>query len=219
MTRRRKVASGCAVVLLVALAIFLFSARRFLFAKQLDVVAISRASEYQDDARLKKSFALPVGSAYEHAGILYQPNGSLCGPTSVANVLRSLDRPDTTPDAVLAGSGKCPLGVCWGGLSLDELAELARQKTQRKVTVLRDLDLAGLRAHLARANDPARRYIANFDRGPLFGKVGGHHSPIGGYLEDEDLALVLDVNAKYKPWLVKAERLHVAIDTVDPSTE
>jgi hypothetical protein len=83
------------------------------------------------------------------------------------------------------------------------------------VTVLRDLDLAGFRQQLRHVNDPARRYVINFSRGPLYGTGGGHHSPIAGYLDQEDLVLVLDVNQKYGPWLVKPERLYEAMNTID----
>ena len=93
-----------------------------------------------------------------------------------------------------------------------------RKKTGRTVTILRDLDLDHFRQELAHANDPARRYTVNFTRAPLFGRGGGHHSPVGGYLADRDLVLVLDVNAKYKPWLVSTERLFHAVDTVDRSS-
>jgi hypothetical protein len=130
-------------------------------------------------------------------------------------VLRSFGQNDATPDSVLAGSGRCPFGICFGGLTLDELATLARG---RRVTLLRDLTPTQFREHVARSNDTERRYVINFDRGPLFGKEGGHHSPLGGYLADEDLVLVLDVNAKYKPWLVPTERLYQALDTIDAST-
>ena len=58
----------------------------------------------------------------------------------------------------------------------------------------------------------------NFNRGPLFAKSMGHHSPIAGYLADEDLVLVLDVNEKYGPWLARSERLLEAINTVDRAT-
>ena len=53
--------------------------------------------------------------------------------------------------------------------------------------------------------------MANFARAPIFGFGGGHHSPVGGYLEAEDLAFVLDVNARFGPWLVRAETLFTAI--------
>ncbi|HEY6077173.1 MAG TPA: phytochelatin synthase family protein, partial [Polyangiaceae bacterium] len=60
-----------------------------------------------------------------------------------------------------------------------------------------------------------RRYIVNFQRAPLFAQGVGHHSPIAGYLEPEDLVFVLDVNEKFKPWLVSSERLFKAVDTSD----
>jgi hypothetical protein len=55
--------------------------------------------------------------------------------------------------------------------------------------------------------------VLNFSRAPLFGGGGGHHSPLGGYLEEEDLAFVLDVNASYGPWLVRSDRLFEALNT------
>lgn len=67
-------------------------------------------------------------------------------------------------------------------------------------------------------NDPGRRYIVNFHRGPLFGRGGGHFSPIAGYLPERDRVLVLDVNRNFKPWLVPSERLYAAMDTVDAAT-
>jgi hypothetical protein len=82
--------------------------------------------------------------------------------------------------------------------------------------VLRDLTPAAFRDQLRKSNEPTHRYVVNFDRGTLFGAGGGHHSPIAGYLENEDLVLVLDVNAAFGPWLVKSERLREAIDTIDP---
>ena len=59
------------------------------------------------------------------------------------------------------------------GLTLDELADVARAHTRRKVTVLRDLTAEEFREHLRRSNDPGRRYIINFTREKIFGAGGG----------------------------------------------
>ena len=85
--------------------------------------------------------------------------------------------------------------------------------------MLRDLDLAAFREQLTHVNDPARRYVVNFSRVPLFGTGGGHHSPIAAYLREQDLVLVLDVNQKYGPWLVKSDRLYEAMNTVDGAAQ
>ena len=68
---------------------------------------------------------------------------------------------------------------------------------------------------MRRSNDPSRRYIVNFSRERIFGAGVGHYSPIGGYLEAEDLVFVLDVSADYQPWLVERTRLFDAVNTLD----
>jgi hypothetical protein len=180
-------------------------------------ISIKTTAEYQDAALLQKAWALPVAATYQK-NIDYQKNPSFCGPTSVINVMRSLGM-SAEQSTVLQDTGeKTTLGMLWGGITLDRLAEVARKKTNKTVTVLRDLDAAAFRDHLKHVNDPDRRYIANFNRGPLFAKAGGHHSPLAAYLETEDLVLVLDVNDSYKPWLVKSDRLLAAINTRDKAT-
>jgi hypothetical protein len=178
------------------------------------VVSIRESRDYQSPALLKKAWALPVAAAYQ-ADIEFQQNGSVCGPTSLVNVLHSFKQPGSQR-SILQGSGfSTVLGYLPEGLTLDQLADIARQKLNRKVTVLRDLDFAAFREQLNHVNDPTRRYVINFSRGPLFGTGGGHHSPIAAYLNQEDLVLVLDVNEKYGPWLVKPDRLYEAMNTVD----
>lgn len=191
-----------------------FVIRGIFFPPKLDVPSIKGEATYQDAALLERAWHLPVAATYQRR-LFFQPNGSLCGPTSVANVERSLGHESASVNSVLDGTGKCWTGLCVMGLSLDELAEVARHATGRKVSVLRDLTLAQFRAELPHVNDPSRRYIANFQRAPLFAQGGGHHSPIAAYLEAEDLVLVLDVNESFKPWLVKSDRLFKAIDTGD----
>lgn len=165
---------------------------------------------------MERAWALPVAATFDRR-VVSQSNGSVCGPASVANILRSLGDANASQSKVIEGSGVCGTGYCIPGLTLDELAEVAQKKTSKKVTVVRDITLDELRAHLKRSNDPSRRYLVNFHRGLLFGKGVGHHSPIAGYLEAEDLVLILDVNGAFGPWLVSSERLFRAMDSVDSS--
>ena len=147
--------------------------------------AVTRTPELMDQA-----YSLPVGAAFGK-DLAWQSNPSRCGPASVANVYRSIGEEETTEAAVLDGTGLCWTGWCIVGLTLDELASVAQAHTQRKVSVLRDR------------------------RKEIFGAGAGHHSPIGGYLEKEDLVLVLDVNEAFKPWLVERKRLYDAMNTID----
>jgi hypothetical protein len=163
---------------------------------------------------IERAWHLPVAATF-HEYVNWQSNGSRCGPAAVANAYRSLGEAASTEGKVLAGTGRCWTGVCILGLTLDELAEVARANTSRKVTVLRDLSEDQFLEHLRRSNDPDRRYIVNFNRAQIFGAGVGHHSPIGGYLEAEDLVFVLDVNSDYQPWLVERKRLFAAVNTFD----
>jgi hypothetical protein len=182
------------------------------------VVSIKEAREYQDPVLLQRAWALPVAMLYR-SDIVFQRNASVCGPTSIVNVLHSLHQPGDQ-SSVLEGTGiSTVFGYLPEGVTLDQLAEIARHKLRRKVSVLRDLDLASFRIQLSHANDLSRRYVVNFTRGPLFGVGGGHHSPIAGYLVDEDLVLVLDVNKTYGPWLVKSKRLYDAMNTIDTGAQ
>lgn len=53
------------------------------------------------------------------------------------------------------------------------------------------------------------RSYSNFSSG------GGHHSPIGGYFEAEDVVFVLDVSFNFQPWLIERKRLFDAVNTFD----
>ncbi len=179
------------------------------------VLSIQLQATWQDPTLLNKAWALPVAALYR-AHLAYQRNQSFCGPASIANVAHSWGMPGDQGD-VLVGTGvKTYLGYLPSGLTLDQLAGVARHRfTNQRVTVLRGLDLATFRQHLMLANEPGRRYVVNFSREPLFGKGGGHHSPIAGYLVAQDLVLVLDVNQSFGPWLVKPARLLAAMNTMD----
>jgi Phytochelatin synthase len=171
--------------------------------------SVNRAPEM-----LERAWRLPVAATFKPT-LTWQSNASRCGPASIANVFRSFGDVAATEADVLAGTGRCRLGICVFGLTLDELAEVAQANTTRKVTVLRDLTPEAFREHLRRANDLKRRYIINFTRERIFGAGVGHHSPIGGYLEAQDLVFVLDVNRDFQPWLIERSRLFSAMDTYD----
>ena len=187
-----------------------------------NVVSIKETVEYQDAALLAQAWALPVARLYRDE-IDFQRNASFCGPTSLVNVSRSVHQSGdlaSSQASILQGTGiSVWMGFLPGGVTLDQLAAIARQKLGRQVTVLRDLDRRGFREELRHANDPSRRCVVNFSRGPLFGTGGGHHSPIAGYLADQDLVLVLDVNKAYGPWLVKSDRLYDAMNTLDTTAQ
>lgn len=206
---RRRVVLG-SVALVLALA---GGAAMFARPPQVPQEAI-RTAVTRTPALMEKAFALPVAASFG-PDLAWQSNPSLCGPASVANTYRSLGEEETTEDAVLDGTGLCWSGWCIMGLTLDQLAGVAQAHTDRKVTVLRDLTEEQFTEELRKANDPARRYIVNFRRKEIFGAGAGHHSPIGGYLEAEDMVLVLDVNEAFKPWLIERKRLYDAMNTVD----
>lgn len=163
---------------------------------------------------IEKAWALPAAASFKRK-LVWQTNPSTCGPASLANIFQSLGEKTTSESAVLDDTGKCWWGICPFGLTLDEVADVARAKTGRHVSVFRDLTPEQFQEHLRRSNDPNNRYVINFLRTPIFGAGGGHHSPIGGYLEAEDLVFVLDVNETFRPWLIERTRLYDAMNTLD----
>ncbi len=215
MSRRATRVAATLISGLLAALLSLFLFVRSMGTPPVDPALIARAV-HQEPALLDAALALPAARTYP-SPLLSQPNPSMCGPTSAADVLRSLGVAGAEPGSVLAGTGLCRTGLCFGGLTLDELAQVVRH-AGRQATVHRDLTPETLRRHLRRSNDPARRYIVNFTRRPIFGMGGGHFSPLAGYLEDRDLALVLDVNRSFQPWLIEPDKLFAAIDTIDDST-
>ncbi|CAN7735982.1 MULTISPECIES: phytochelatin synthase family protein [Ensifer] len=203
------------VVLGFAAALGLLVAATFVVPSRTSVAPIAiETSVIRSSDLLEKAWSLPVASAFDKR-VTWQSNGSRCGPASLANSFRSIGEDETTEADVLSGTGTCWTGYCIMGLTLDELAELARKKTSHQVTVLRNLTAEQFREHMTHANDPDRRYIINFDRRTIFGAGAGHHSPVAGYLEAEDLVFVLDVNEQFKPWLIERDRLFAAMDTLD----
>ena len=212
--RRRLVLAAALVSVPASAAAFLLRAKRS--TPRFVGASIKQAPTYQNEALIDLAWDLPAARAFGHR-VDPQSNPSSCGPSSLANVERSFGL-RSSENAILHGTGRCWFGICAGGLTLDELASVARTSTHHQVTVLRDLTYEQFREHLRRSNDPNQRYLINFHRGPLFGEGHGHFSPVGGFLEDRDLVFVLDVNARYQPFLVDARRLFDAMNTTDSAS-
>jgi len=176
----------------------------FMLRSAQPAASIRLRPEFQDPTLLEKAWALPIARLY--APLLSQGFTSICGPTSVANVLRSMQ----------VRTGKNPLrGFGVRAMSLEQVVRESAEVVPAgwRVSAVRPHALDALRAELRTSNLDTHRYVSNFARGSLFGSGSGHHSPIGGYLEDEDLVFVLDVNSSYGPWLVSADRLLDAMNT------
>jgi len=106
------------------------------------------------------------------------------------------------------------------GLDVDELACLARCNGAHVELCRGDLtNLAAFRGALAAAAKGEVVLVACYDRSALGQSGSGHFSPIGGYHEARDLALILDVaRFKYPPHWVSVERLWGATHAIDPAT-
>jgi Phytochelatin synthase len=209
---RRKLTLGAVALLSVLLG--LFGGTAVLLQQTKVPLAAIQSSVTRSQELLDHAWQLPVASTFERR-VVWQSNPSVCGAASLANAFRSWAEAPATEADVLSGVRRCWFRVCFIGLTLDQLAEVAQAHTKRKVTVIRDLSPEAFREVLRKANDPGRRYIVNFSRAAIFGAGVGHHSPIGGYLEAEDLVFVLDVNRQYQPWLIERSRLFAAMDTFD----
>jgi Phytochelatin synthase len=213
MTSRR-----IALAVLVLVAILAGSAGIYLREPPACADSIERIPAYQNEALLARAWVLPVARLYGPQGYLFQQNQSVCGPTSIADVMRS-EGVAADPAAMLSRSDALQIfGFLPFGLTLDEEAGLLERETGKSVKELRDLSLETFRAEIAKSNDPSRRIIINFLRTPLFGRGHGHFSPVLGYLPAEDLVFVGDVNANYRPWLVPTSRLFDAQNTIDSSS-
>jgi glutathione gamma-glutamylcysteinyltransferase len=106
------------------------------------------------------------------------------------------------------------------GLDVDELACLARCNGAQVELVRGDAsNLPAFRAALASAASGDGVLVVAYDRSALGQTGSGHFSPVGGYHQARDLALILDVaRFKYPPHWVSVERLWQATHAIDPAT-
>ena len=120
-----------------------------------------RTSVTRTEALLDRAWRLPVATTFARE-IVWQSNGSACGPASLANVFRSLGEAPDTEGGILEGTSACWFHVCPVGLTLDQAADLARLLSSREVDVLRDLTPEAFGDILRDVNNPGRCYIHQF---------------------------------------------------------
>lgn len=106
------------------------------------------------------------------------------------------------------------------GVDIDEFACLARCNGADVEVHRGDASsLEDWRVALAIAASGEAVVVAAYDRAAMGQTGSGHFSPIGGYHQPKDLALVLDVaRFKYPPHWVSAERLWRAMAGIDSAT-
>jgi hypothetical protein len=188
------------------------------------VHSIKNEQNFQDEVLLADAWQLPVARTYKN-NFVYQENGAFCGPASVVNTLNSLGVHGVSQSNVIENSSIYYIKARILGLTLDEMRRLFKDNLQKtghsewSVIEYRNLTIHEFRDHMRQTNRPDFRYVINFSRLPLFGMDIGHHSPIGGYMEDSDSVFLLDVLEDYKPFIVSTEKLFVAMNTIDSETE
>ena len=163
---------------------------------------------------LEEALATPVARRYLR-DFRTQETLSSCGPSSVLNVLASLDDPIPNESTLFEGKPWQRLRMRLLGMTLDDVAALLQERGVGRVEVLRDLPYQAFLTTLSRCNDLANRCIVNFDREPVFGVSVGHFSPIGGYDPREDRVTLLDVTPGFGPTLIPSELLHAGVQTKD----
>ncbi|ETW05705.1 hypothetical protein H310_03418 [Aphanomyces invadans] len=204
---------------LLALAIFKYDFIVSVFSPA-SQSSIKKHPKYKDASLWARVWAAPVGQLYLRGNLEFQLQEGYCMPTTLRNVLKSIptvnakDIPEAKPGpstperyaAKIDAIGHTTSTVVFGSDGYDAFI-----------------------AALKRANDPNYRVALNFLRSPVFGinspsfvphnlllaLAGGHFSNIVGYVEDEDLVAVFDVNHTYGPFFVESRRLYDAVNAHD----
>ncbi len=228
-------ATRALIHLLTAVGIFPCITYYLLFRRE-DFLSILRKARqetiknkefYQDDKLINKVVQSPVAQAYIQGGLEYQLREGFCSSATIRCILKSIPNMSYENIPPVKGGASIPTIV------KNNIDNATNGLT--KTTIVYGSDgYDAFRQVLKKANDPRFRVGANFLRSPLFGYIspwfvpfhfilglfGGHFSPIIGYLEDEDLVAIFDVNHTYGGiYLVESQRLFGAIDTIDLSVK
>jgi len=105
-----------------------------------------------------------------------------------------------------------------GGLTLDQLASFISDWGVNVITTHgHDTDVSHMRISMKNCLQELQCFVtANFLRSAILETGGGHHSPIGGYDEESDSFLIMDVaEYKYGNFWFSADALYNALNTTD----
>ncbi|EQC34563.1 hypothetical protein SDRG_07888 [Saprolegnia diclina VS20] len=187
--------------------------------------AFEKTPYYKDPARLGRVFATPVGQLYRRGGLEYQAREGYCSVATQRNLLKSL--PLVLPSQLPPARG----GAATAAQFADALLRHSHGLVTSTQVVYGSDGVDAFCAALRLANDENHRVAVNFlhatlsGTGPLWlpwnlplGVVSGHFSNVVGFLDDENLVAIFDVNDGYGAYLVDATRLFEAVCAVDISS-
>jgi hypothetical protein len=182
-------------------------------------VSIKETSSFQDADLLSLIWSSPIGLCYSNA-VEFQEREGFCSSATQRSILKSIPnfKPQNVPEPKLRSA------------TLQVLATELEQGGHGMIKTTIVYASEGYDAYLdvlRKVNDVKYRVSINFLRSPLFGFkrpfwlpinlvscfFGGHHSPLLGYLEEQNLVAVFDVNHNYGAFLVDARRLYDAVAT------
>ena len=216
---------GLAVV--VPFVVFLYVTKKPQLSDIVHLAKQAPIDRSHSESLLEKALSLPSAQIYTQSKALeYQISEGYCAIATERCICRTIPHfpKEKMPDQMTRG-GPSTAAKFAEALSCDRLM---------KSTVVYGAE--GYDAFLKvliKLNQPENYRVAvNFLRSSLFGfptptwlpsswllaLVGGHFSLILGYLEEENLVAIFDVNAKYGFYLVDARRLFESVNTFDYSS-
>ncbi|OQR99664.1 hypothetical protein THRCLA_21799 [Thraustotheca clavata] len=175
--------------------------------------------KYKNPDLLKRIWSTKVGKIYLESDLEYQCQEGYCSSATMRNILKSIGISSLPP----------PRSGASTPLKYAQAIDKASNGQTTSSIVYGSEGYEAFMCTVKKANDPNYRVAVNFLRSPLFGITqpsylpinfvlalfGGHFSVIVGYLEDEDLVAVFDVNHTYGPYLVDSKRLYDAVNSYD----
>ena len=206
----------------------------FCLVNTVDRDPISSHSYFQDPSLLKKIYQTKSAQHYIRNGaLIYQKSEGFCGSATKQCVLKSYD---SFPIELIQDQTAVPSTPEKWCASLHELVQghTADHDIQLSTKIIPGESYEDFLKTLRRLNaEPNTRIAMNYLRPALvgfqwpkyvpinliLGLLGGHFSPIIGFLEAEELVAVFDVNHKYGgTYLVSAAQLYKSVQAKDIMT-